>query len=124
MTARSRARSTSGPVCSGRCCPAGGCWYCWTTRATRSRCGHCWRPAGDARRSSPAGGALSGLESTRWLWLDPLTTAGAVDLVTLIADPDRVRAEPEAAAELVELCGNLPLAVRIAGNRLARQPSW
>jgi tetratricopeptide (TPR) repeat protein len=68
--------------------------------------------------------ALSGLEGARWLWLDPLTTARAVELVASIADPERVRAEPDAAVELVELCGNLPLAVRIAGNRLARQPHW
>ncbi|HEU4425417.1 MAG TPA: tetratricopeptide repeat protein, partial [Pilimelia sp.] len=68
--------------------------------------------------------ALSGLEGARWLWLEALATPHAVDLVASIARPGRVRAEPEAARELVELCGNLPLAVRIAGNRLARQPRW
>jgi hypothetical protein len=36
--------------------------------------------------------------------------------------PERARAEPQAVRELVAQCGNLPLAVRIAGNRLARQP--
>lgn len=35
-----------------------------------------------------------------------------------------MHAEPEGTAELVELCGNLPLAVRIAGNRLASRPDW
>ncbi|OXM72909.1 MULTISPECIES: ATP-binding protein [Amycolatopsis] len=68
--------------------------------------------------------ALAGLESARWLWLRPLETADASALVAAIAGPDRVRAEPEAAAELAELCGNLPLAVRIAGNRLASRPHW
>nr|WP_268246339.1 XRE family transcriptional regulator [Amycolatopsis deserti] len=68
--------------------------------------------------------ALAGLESARWLWLRPLETADASALVAAIAGPDRVRAEPEAAVELAELCGNLPLAVRIAGNRLASRPHW
>lgn len=68
--------------------------------------------------------ALSGLEGVRWLWLTPLASHSAVELVAKIADPGRVRAEPQAARELVALCGNLPLAVRIAGNRLARQPGW
>ena len=68
--------------------------------------------------------ALSGLEAVRWLWLSPLPTEDAVTLLAAIADPERVRAEPAAVRELVRLCGNLPLAVRIAGNRLARQPQW
>ncbi|WP_435118437.1 ATP-binding protein [Amycolatopsis thermoflava] len=68
--------------------------------------------------------ALAGLESARWLWLRPLETADASALVAAIAGLDRVRAEPAAAGELAELCGNLPLAVRIAGNRLATRPHW
>ncbi|MDQ0376131.1 ATP-binding protein [Amycolatopsis thermophila] len=68
--------------------------------------------------------ALAGLESARWVWLRPLETADASALVAAIAGPDRVHAEPSAAAELAELCGNLPLAVRIAGNRLATRPHW
>jgi len=68
--------------------------------------------------------ALSGLEGARWLWLSPLATPHAVDLISSIACPARVGAEPDAARELVTLCGNLPLALRIAGNRLARQPGW
>jgi transcriptional regulator with XRE-family HTH domain/tetratricopeptide (TPR) repeat protein len=68
--------------------------------------------------------ALSGLEGARWLWLQPLSTSHATELLARIADPDQVRAEPDAVTELVGLCGNLPLAVRIAGNRLARQPQW
>ena len=67
---------------------------------------------------------LAGLEGVRWLRLAPLTTPEAVDLVTSIAGRGRVRAEPEAARELVALCGHLPLALRIAGNRLAQMPQW
>ncbi|TWP52520.1 tetratricopeptide repeat protein [Lentzea tibetensis] len=36
----------------------------------------------------------------------------------------RVEAEPEAIAELIELCDRLPLALRIAGARLASRPKW
>ncbi|WAL64304.1 tetratricopeptide repeat protein [Amycolatopsis cynarae] len=68
--------------------------------------------------------ALAGLESGRWIWLDPLSPADAVALVASIAGEERIAAEPEAAAELAELCGNLPLAMRIAGNRLASRPQW
>ncbi|NYI93403.1 transcriptional regulator with XRE-family HTH domain/tetratricopeptide (TPR) repeat protein [Amycolatopsis endophytica] len=68
--------------------------------------------------------ALAGLESARWLWLRPLDTADASALVAAIAGADRVRAEPSSAEELAQLCGNLPLAVRIAGNRLATRPHW
>jgi predicted ATPase len=66
--------------------------------------------------------SLSGLEGIRWLWLGPLGSDDAVELVASIVTPERARAEPQAVRELVAQCGNLPLAVRIAGNRLARQP--
>ncbi|MFD2417139.1 ATP-binding protein [Amycolatopsis pigmentata] len=68
--------------------------------------------------------ALAGLESARWVWLDPLHVPDAADLLASIVGQDRVRAEPDAAAELIRLCGSLPLAVRIAGNRLATRPHW
>ncbi|GAB2989968.1 helix-turn-helix transcriptional regulator [Amycolatopsis acidiphila] len=68
--------------------------------------------------------ALAGLESGRWIWLTALSRGDAASLVGTIIGDERVRAEPEGAAELAELCGNLPLAVRIAGNRLASRPHW
>ncbi|GAB2971270.1 hypothetical protein GCM10027097_23670 [Amycolatopsis acidiphila] len=68
--------------------------------------------------------ALAGLEAGRWVWLEPLATTGATGLLSTIVGADRVTAEPGAATELVTLCGNLPLAVRIAGNRLATRPHW
>ncbi|WP_051174116.1 ATP-binding protein [Amycolatopsis orientalis] len=67
---------------------------------------------------------LAGLEGARWLGLEPLSDGGATGLLGMIVGADRVRAEPAAARELVELCGYLPLAVRIAGNRLATRPQW
>ncbi|OLF17619.1 tetratricopeptide repeat protein [Actinophytocola xanthii] len=68
--------------------------------------------------------ALAGLEGVHWIWLEPLAEAAAVELLARIAGSDRIGAEPAAARELVALCGYLPLAVRIAGNRLATRPRW
>jgi len=47
-----------------------------------------------------------------------------VRLVARVAGAARVAAEPEAASTIAELCGRLPLAVRIAGARLANRPHW
>ena len=66
--------------------------------------------------------SLDGLATARRL--DPLDAADAVELLARIAGPRRVRAEPAAAEELVALCGNLPLAVRIAGSWLVARPHW
>ncbi|MBC6461741.1 tetratricopeptide repeat protein, partial [Actinomadura sp. HBU206391] len=48
----------------------------------------------------------------------------ALALLRRIVGVDRVLAEPDAAREIVELCGGLPLAVRIAGARLAARERW
>ncbi|MFR9730988.1 AAA family ATPase [Saccharopolyspora sp. MS10] len=37
---------------------------------------------------------------------------------------ERVDAEPEQARRLVELCGGLPIALRITAGRLAKRPGW
>ena len=66
---------------------------------------------------------LAGLEASHRLLLDVLAPVEAVALLGEIAGA-RVTAEPEAAAEVAALCGHLPLAVRIAGNRLASRPAW
>jgi len=67
---------------------------------------------------------LSGLEAAHPLTLDVLEADQAVELLAKLAGPGRVAAEPEAAAHIVRLCGWLPLAVRIAGARLAGRPHW
>ncbi|MFG1838283.1 BTAD domain-containing putative transcriptional regulator [Micromonospora sp. NPDC049175] len=48
----------------------------------------------------------------------------SVDLLRLSVGQDRVEAEPEAAAEVVRRCGYLPLAIRLAGARLAHRRGW
>ena len=58
---------------------------------------------------------LAGPAGARLVPLDPLTQAEAVELLSKIVGERRVSAEPGAAAELTAACGQLPLAVRIAG---------
>lgn len=66
--------------------------------------------------------ALPGLEAVHRLRLDVLSPAEAAALLARIAGPERVEAAPDAAAELARLCGYLPLALRIAGQRLVARP--
>ncbi|WP_018683763.1 tetratricopeptide repeat protein [Actinokineospora enzanensis] len=64
---------------------------------------------------------LSGLvlDGARWLTVDPLASAGSLRLLRSVVGADRVASEPDAAAELVGLCGGLPLALAVVGARLA-----
>ncbi|MEW2135542.1 tetratricopeptide repeat protein [Streptomyces sp. NPDC005409] len=63
--------------------------------------------------------ALAGLEAVHRTELALLRREEAVELLTRIIGPHRVTQEAQAARDLAELCGHLPLAVRIAGQRLA-----
>jgi tetratricopeptide (TPR) repeat protein len=67
---------------------------------------------------------LAGLAGVRLIDLDVFEPAQAVELISRIIGADRVAAEPAVAERLVRLCGYLPLAVRIAGARLAAKPHW
>jgi tetratricopeptide (TPR) repeat protein/transcriptional regulator with XRE-family HTH domain len=67
---------------------------------------------------------LAGLEGAWLLHVDALDTGPALELLGRIAGAGRVAAEPDAAAAIVAACGRLPLAVRIAGARLAARPHW
>ncbi|MEV4274456.1 AfsR/SARP family transcriptional regulator [Actinoplanes xinjiangensis] len=66
---------------------------------------------------------LSGLAGAHRESLPLLATGEAVALLARIAG-DRVHAEPAAAIEVMRRCGGLPLAVRLAGSRLAHRPRW
>ncbi len=68
--------------------------------------------------------ALTTLEGARALHLELLPTEQALELLGRIAGPERIAAEPRAAAGVVSCCGGLPLAIRIAGARLAARPAW
>jgi len=67
---------------------------------------------------------LAGLGTASHLRLDVLTPAEAGDLLGVLVGPDRVAAEPAAAGDVAQRCGYLPLALRIAGARLAARPRW
>jgi DNA-binding SARP family transcriptional activator len=64
---------------------------------------------------------LSGLPGTHRVTLSPFTDAEAGQLLERIAGA-RVSGKPQDAARIVAACGNLPLALRIAGTRLALRP--
>ena len=66
---------------------------------------------------------LVGLDGVHPESLPVLAPAEAVALLARIAG-ERVHAEPEAAAEVARRCGGLPLAVRLAGARLAHRSRW
>lgn len=67
---------------------------------------------------------LVALPGARPVELDAMTVKEGVDLLGRVVGQDRVAAEPEATVELARLCGGLPLALRIAGVRLAAHPHW
>jgi tetratricopeptide (TPR) repeat protein/transcriptional regulator with XRE-family HTH domain len=67
---------------------------------------------------------LPGVAGARLIHLDVLDTGSALDLLGRIAGGARLAAEPDAASAIVTACGRLPLAVRVAGARLAGRPHW
>ncbi|WP_409074483.1 AfsR/SARP family transcriptional regulator [Micromonospora chalcea] len=56
--------------------------------------------------------------------LGVLSRDEAMSLLASTAGSDRVLAEPDAAEEVVRRCGHLPLAIRLAGARLAHRSTW
>ncbi|HEY3872464.1 MAG TPA: BTAD domain-containing putative transcriptional regulator [Actinocrinis sp.] len=66
----------------------------------------------------------AGIEGLRTVTLGPLARYHGVELLGRIVGPDRLAAEPQAAEGLVDSCGGLPLAIRIAGSRLAVKTHW
>lgn len=56
--------------------------------------------------------------------LDVLPDREALDLLRALVGEKAVAAEPAAAAEVVRLCGSLPLALCLAAARLRARPAW
>ncbi|WP_433264863.1 BTAD domain-containing putative transcriptional regulator [Micromonospora vinacea] len=67
---------------------------------------------------------LVGLDEGRPSSLPVLDADEAIELLGRVAGTERIAAEPEAAAEVARRCGHLPLAIRLAGARLAHRPRW
>jgi tetratricopeptide (TPR) repeat protein len=89
--------------------------------------------AAQVRPLLPAGGNVTAVTSRRRLpgltvdgccpvHLEPLAPEAAVELLADTLSDGRVDEQPEDARALVELCAGLPLAVRVAGARLATRP--
>jgi len=66
---------------------------------------------------------LAGVGADAHLSLEPLTTGQALRMLGTAAGPERVESEPAASSAIVEACGRLPQAIRIAGARLAARPN-
>ncbi|WP_433265051.1 BTAD domain-containing putative transcriptional regulator [Actinosynnema sp. CS-041913] len=64
------------------------------------------------------------MEGASALHVQVLPEEGAEDLLAAVLGRHRIEQEPDAVAELAELCDRLPLALRIAGARLASRPRW
>jgi DNA-binding SARP family transcriptional activator len=67
---------------------------------------------------------LAGLDGVTSRSLDVFSAADAAALFTKIAGVDRTKHRPDAVAEIVALCGCLPLAVSIAASRFHNRPAW
>ncbi|MEV8514490.1 BTAD domain-containing putative transcriptional regulator [Dactylosporangium sp. NPDC051484] len=66
---------------------------------------------------------LGGLDGAHPVSLDVLDDTDAARFVATVVGA-RAAADPHATAEVVRLCGGLPLALRLAAARLAHRPSW
>jgi DNA-binding SARP family transcriptional activator/tetratricopeptide (TPR) repeat protein len=80
-------------------------------------------PEGRSRFLITSRRSLAGLDGAARVEIAVPDARSAVGLIGSIAGPQRVAREPDAARRLVELCGQLPLALRILGVRLSRQDS-
>jgi DNA-binding SARP family transcriptional activator/tetratricopeptide (TPR) repeat protein len=67
---------------------------------------------------------LKGLDDAHSVSLDLLAAPDAVALLRAVAGPDRVPDGDPLAGEVAQLCGHLPLALRIAAALLRHRPAW
>ncbi|WP_203913543.1 AfsR/SARP family transcriptional regulator [Rhizocola hellebori] len=67
---------------------------------------------------------LAGIPGCRLVEVGVLDQRNAVELLARMVGEERVGTEPSEALQLVQLCGRLPLAMRIAAARLIARPHW
>jgi len=67
---------------------------------------------------------LVSLDDAEPITIDVLAVQYAVALFEDVAGPERTAGADDAVRELVELCGGLPLAIRIAASRLRHRSAW
>ncbi|MFJ9522984.1 BTAD domain-containing putative transcriptional regulator [Kitasatospora sp. NPDC101801] len=66
----------------------------------------------------------AGLDGVHPLVLDVLDPSAALAVFEAAAGPARAAEHPAAVAELLELCGGLPLAIRVGTAQLNARPHW
>ncbi|MFC4014991.1 BTAD domain-containing putative transcriptional regulator [Nonomuraea purpurea] len=67
---------------------------------------------------------ITGIPGALLLEVDTLPPAESEQLLGRIVGAERLAGEPEAALAILEACGHLPLAIRVAGARLVARPGW
>ena len=67
---------------------------------------------------------LKALDDARSVSLDLLPVSDAIALLRQVAGLDRISADDPQLSEIAELCGYLPLALRIAASLLRHRPTW
>jgi len=67
---------------------------------------------------------LSDLVGSRPIDLDVLDDTESAELFSRVVGSDRANAEPDATSDVLAVCAGLPLAIRIAGARLAARRNW
>ncbi|GGK64897.1 SARP family transcriptional regulator [Sphaerisporangium melleum] len=68
--------------------------------------------------------ALAGLADAVRVPVEVLGDDDAAEVLTRLIGPERAKAERPAVLRLARLCGGLPMALRVAGARLAARPEW
>jgi tetratricopeptide (TPR) repeat protein len=63
-------------------------------------------------------------EGARFIQVGRLEPLDGVELLVRTVGADRIKAEFDAATELVALCGGLPIALCVAAARLVSRPKW
>ncbi|MBK3546018.1 NB-ARC domain-containing protein [Streptomyces sp. MBT60] len=68
--------------------------------------------------------SLGGLAGVRRHRMETLPHADSAKLLAEVIGEERIHDETSAVTEISELCGGLPLALRITANRLRDRPGW
>lgn len=69
-------------------------------------------------------GRMTSLPGPNRIEVEPLDERSSAELLAWTIGQERVGAEPDAIRGLVALCEGLPLALRVAGSKLAERPHW
>lgn len=67
---------------------------------------------------------LTDLDGATWISVGQMDPEESVALIGEILPAERLRSEPEQVRRLADLCGHLPLALRIAAARVGSRPNW